>query len=194
MRELAEKEAENQHRQKRLQHGPGGADRRLLVTDFDVAPDEEIEQLAKLPQFREGQHPPAAGRRDAEHRNGDARRACACCDAWQHSLRWPGIAGSRGLEPFDVLLLDAAHHLLAVGQIAFQRARGLHWNHGHLIVSSITPGNRPARRDQMRAPLKDQPQIPDDQGCSEGRGQYLRAPLLPRFGEPVEEHGQAQNE
>ena len=55
-----------------------------------------------------------------------------------------------------VLFFDVAHQLFPAGQIGFQRARRLHWNDRHLIVSCIAPGNRAARGNQMHAPLKDQ--------------------------------------
>ena len=45
-REPPEDHREDEHRQERLEHGPGHAQDRLLVADLDVAPDEEEEQLA----------------------------------------------------------------------------------------------------------------------------------------------------
>ena len=51
VREPAEDEREDDHREEGLQDRPGDADRRLLVADRDVAPDEPAQQLAVLPQL-----------------------------------------------------------------------------------------------------------------------------------------------
>ncbi len=51
LRELAEEEAEHDHREERLDHRPRRAERRLLVADLDVAPDQEVDQLAVFPDL-----------------------------------------------------------------------------------------------------------------------------------------------
>jgi len=51
MRERTEEQTEDDHGHKRLQDSPRGPDGRLLVTDFQVAPYEKIEQFAELPQL-----------------------------------------------------------------------------------------------------------------------------------------------
>ena len=45
------KSVKTQHGHEWLQNGPGRADGGLLVADLDLAPDEEIDQLAVLPQL-----------------------------------------------------------------------------------------------------------------------------------------------
>ena len=57
--ELAEDEREDDHRQERLEDRPGDADRRLLVADLDVAPDERAEQLAVVPELADVEVRPA---------------------------------------------------------------------------------------------------------------------------------------
>jgi len=48
---MAEKQAENEHRHEGLKNRPGCPNRRLLVTNLDVPPDEEVQQLTELLQF-----------------------------------------------------------------------------------------------------------------------------------------------
>ncbi len=64
-----EDDAEDRHREERLDQRPAGAQHRLLVADFDVAPDEEEDQLAELPQLAEPQARPPQRRLD----DGDGR-------------------------------------------------------------------------------------------------------------------------
>ena len=47
---LAEDHGHDDHRQERLDDGPGDADDGLLVADGDVAPGEDVEQLAVAPE------------------------------------------------------------------------------------------------------------------------------------------------
>ena len=53
LRELPEEEREHDHRQERLQHRPGDADRRLLVAHLHVAPREDHRQVAGTPELPE---------------------------------------------------------------------------------------------------------------------------------------------
>ena len=46
VREAAEEDREDHHRHHRLEDGPRGAEHGLLVAHLDVAPDEEVQQLA----------------------------------------------------------------------------------------------------------------------------------------------------
>ena len=62
--EPPEEQAEDEHREQRLQHRPGDAERRLLVPDLHVTPDQEVQQLAIVPQLPEAQRRPAARRFD----------------------------------------------------------------------------------------------------------------------------------
>ena len=54
-----QEQREHRHGRQRLQDGPGGAENRLLVTDLDVAPDEEIQQFPVAPQFAKIDEVPA---------------------------------------------------------------------------------------------------------------------------------------
>ena len=52
--QMAKEQAEHHHGHERLNNGPARTQGGLLVTDFDVAPNQEIKQLAifpKLPEF-----------------------------------------------------------------------------------------------------------------------------------------------
>ena len=64
--QTAEKESENQHGEDGLENDPEDADGGLFVADFDVAPDEKIEEFAVGPDFAEAQLEEAAGRLDAD--------------------------------------------------------------------------------------------------------------------------------
>ena len=66
--EPAEEKTEDYHREKRLNDGPGGAQRRLFVPDLYVAPDEEVQKLAVLPQFTQLQRYPSMRRLNAKDR------------------------------------------------------------------------------------------------------------------------------
>ena len=71
--EPAEEDREDHHRHEGLQDRPGGAERGLLVAHLDVAPDQEVEQLAVLPELPEleaGETPPRF-----DHQNGEFVRA-----------------------------------------------------------------------------------------------------------------------
>src|SRR6266513_1920478 len=63
--EAAEKESEDEHVENGLQDDPEDADGGLLVADLDVAPDEEVKQLAVGPDFAEAKLEEAAGRLNA---------------------------------------------------------------------------------------------------------------------------------
>src|SRR6267154_337603 len=63
--EAAEKESENQHGEDGLNNHPEDANDGWLVADFDVAPDEKVEQFAIGPDFAEAKFEEAARRFDA---------------------------------------------------------------------------------------------------------------------------------
>ena len=57
-RDAAKRDGEHRHQQDRLQDGPGRSEERLLVSDLQVAPHEEVEKLAVLPEFTKAKaHP-----------------------------------------------------------------------------------------------------------------------------------------
>src|SRR6266852_978030 len=68
--EAAEEESEDEHVEDGLENDPEDADGGLLVADFDVAPDGEVEELAVGPNFAEAKLEKAAGRLNA---NGGGR-------------------------------------------------------------------------------------------------------------------------
>jgi len=70
--QLVEDDREHDHRQEGLQDRPGHPQHGLLVADEDVAPGEEVEQLAVLPQLPEPEPHPPLGRPDDQ---GGHRRA-----------------------------------------------------------------------------------------------------------------------
>ena len=49
-----------------MENDPKDADGGLFVADFDVAPDEEVEEFAVGPDFAEAELEEAAGRLDAD--------------------------------------------------------------------------------------------------------------------------------
>src|ERR1700733_8560038 len=63
----------------------------------------------------------------------------------------------------DVFLLDMLHHFAAMCEIDFQAMRHSLGNFHELIVNHGTPGNLPARRNQMCAPLKDKSNVPNNE-------------------------------
>ena len=67
---MAEEEGEDGHGQEGLENDPGDADEGLLVANFDVAPDEEKEEFAIVPEFARAELQPAALRGDMEERRG----------------------------------------------------------------------------------------------------------------------------
>src|SRR5581483_8383119 len=66
--ELAEHDREHRRLEQRLQDHPRRPDRRLLVTDLHISPDEEVQELAVLPQLTEIERCPTS----AGTENGDA--------------------------------------------------------------------------------------------------------------------------
>jgi hypothetical protein len=49
--ESAEEDCKHDSHQDWLKQNPGSPNNRLLVTDLEVTPDQEIEEFAMLPQF-----------------------------------------------------------------------------------------------------------------------------------------------
>ena len=95
----AEEDAEDDHLRERLQHGPGGAEDGLLVADFDVAPDEEIEQLAIAPHLGEIDDLPAGpGLDDGQVLVGQVRRGQG--RRLRSGSQNRGLCGVRGIR-FD---------------------------------------------------------------------------------------------
>src|SRR5712692_7256285 len=66
LRKAAEEKSEDEHVEDGLKDNPEDADGGLFVADFDVAPHEEIQQLAVSPHFAKAQLEEAAGRLDAD--------------------------------------------------------------------------------------------------------------------------------
>ncbi|HSU65293.1 MAG TPA: hypothetical protein VLJ39_00350 [Tepidisphaeraceae bacterium] len=59
---VSEHHREQDHVEQRLQHDPARPEDRLLISDLDVAPDEEVEQFARVKQLGPvDPDPPAAG-------------------------------------------------------------------------------------------------------------------------------------
>ena len=63
--EASEEKSEDEHGEKWLKDDPKDADGGLLITDFYVAPDEEIKEFAVSPKFGEAEIEKAARRCDA---------------------------------------------------------------------------------------------------------------------------------
>src|SRR5262249_27538557 len=61
-REPPEDEREDDHRQERLQDGPGHSDRGLLVADGDVTPGQCARELPEVPELAKVEMRPAWGR------------------------------------------------------------------------------------------------------------------------------------
>ena len=64
--EAAEEKSEDEHGEDGLNDDPEDTDGGLFVADFDVAPDEEIEEFAGGPNFAEAKLEEAAGRLNAD--------------------------------------------------------------------------------------------------------------------------------
>src|SRR4029079_10848147 len=67
VREAAEDEGEDDHRQEWLEDRSRYADRRLLVADCDIPPDERPEKLAEVPQLAHVQMRPPRSRANRGH-------------------------------------------------------------------------------------------------------------------------------
>src|SRR5882672_9634607 len=63
--EAAEEKSEDEHGEDGLEDDPEDADGGLFVADFDVAPDEEVEEFAVGPDFAKAELEKAAGRLNA---------------------------------------------------------------------------------------------------------------------------------
>jgi len=72
--EAPEEKCENDHAEKRLENDPKDADGRLLVTNFYVAPNEEVEEFAVTPKLGEAEFERGAGRLDADDGGGRGKR------------------------------------------------------------------------------------------------------------------------
>src|ERR1700722_4565702 len=85
------------------------------------------------------------------------------CGVWSQpsSLRCSlGSSLTHTLELPHVFLLDLIHHLSAVDQIASEGMHRFAGNDRVLIICRLAPGNRTARRNQVRPPLNHQSTIP----------------------------------
>jgi hypothetical protein len=51
LRELSEKDGEDHHHGKRLDHSPGGTYDRLFIPYLNIAPGQEIEEFPVFPKF-----------------------------------------------------------------------------------------------------------------------------------------------
>src|SRR5260370_11591347 len=64
------------------------------------------------------------------------------------------------LHLLDVALLNLAHQGVPMKQVILQMGRKWPRHDEELVVDHMTPGNRPARGNQVRAPLKHKRRIP----------------------------------
>ena len=72
MGQAPQKDGKYDHHHEGLQDSPGGPQRRLFVTHFDIAPNQEVEQLAIFPDLLEIQQPHSA--RGLDVRDGPLRK------------------------------------------------------------------------------------------------------------------------
>src|SRR5262245_10306555 len=78
---------EDRHHQRGLQDGPGDAEQRLLVAYLDVAPGQEVKQIAELPELGEVDELPAGGRT-----NDGGRRVGVRCGIWRIHHPWVRVS------------------------------------------------------------------------------------------------------
>src|SRR5215813_12559838 len=80
-------------------------------------------------------------------------------------------------------------------QIDIELQEGLSRNDLNLVISDLPPGHRAARRNEMRSPLEDEAQIPQDKKAHPGgqRGHSGVAPAKQRC-QPLEKRSQTQHE
>src|SRR5438093_275781 len=64
--EATKKDGEEQRRRQWLNDGPQRAEYGLFVADFDIAPDEEVQQLAVAPELRQVHALPRSRRLDSQ--------------------------------------------------------------------------------------------------------------------------------
>src|SRR5262249_30912053 len=137
--EPSEEKSENEHGQQRLEDNPSNADDGLLVADFDVAPDKEIEEFAITPELGEAELESSAGRLDAEdglrcgQRESDGRRWSSdgshqerASDSgrkidpevgYQRKREKESVWRGGLLELLDVAFLDLAHEVAAAEKV-----------------------------------------------------------------------------
>jgi hypothetical protein len=72
------------------------------------------------------------------------------------------MSGRRGIlfELLEVALLDLLHERFAAEEVALESGGELPGDDEKLVVNNLGKRNRTARRDQVRAPLKDKAAIP----------------------------------
>src|SRR5229473_5111736 len=84
------------------------------------------------------------------------------------------------LHLLDVALLNLAHQVVPMKQVILQMGRELPRHDEELVVDHLTPGNRPARGNQVRAPLKHKRRIPEHEAGQHRRsGRERRARRAP---------------
>ena len=150
--EPPEEQAEDEHGEQRLQHGPRHAERRLLVPDLDVTPDEEEQQLAIVPQLAKAQRRPAA--RGIDDRQLRVRspevlpyRAAAGWNVDREQARALGCPGRRkGNDEMRARTAGVYHAAVEVGGDAAppRRPLALTASRRARLARELTPGARTA--------------------------------------------------
>ena len=88
-------------------------------------------------------------------------------------------AGCCDFELPHVFLLNITHQLASVREVAFQSSGHLDWHDRYLIVRRFAKGNWATGRNQMRAPLEDESEIPQNQEDCDGLSDEPSSLLVP---------------
>src|SRR5438876_4909831 len=73
-------------------------------------------------------------------------------------------------ELLDVALFDLLHEVLTLEEVTTKIGGKLPGDYENLIVRDFRKRNRTARGNQVRAPLEDQPHVPQNKRKQERRG------------------------
>src|SRR6266851_1706434 len=71
--------------------------------------------------------------------------------------------GGAVTDAIDLALLNLAHQVVPMKQVILQMGRELPRHDEELVVDHLAPGNRPARGNQVPAPLKHERRVPENE-------------------------------
>src|SRR6266849_3589056 len=152
---------------------------------------------ARKPSARTAFRLPEIARRAAK-KPGYLRDSCgAKRQRTKKTTRQNARAQSRSslfLHLLDVALLNLAHQVVPMKQVILQMGRELPRHDEELVVDHLTPGNRPARGNQVRAPLKHKRRIPEHEAGQHRRsGRERRALRAEERGSASEQNTEPKN-
>src|SRR5882724_8868713 len=82
------------------------------------------------------------------------------CEAF---LWWPMLWGGRFVHLLDVAVFNLAHEVGAMEEIGLHLGGNLAWYHEELVVNHLAPDNWPPSGNQVRPPLEQERDVPENQ-------------------------------